>query len=139
MFFSPFCVRQLLRFNLLTWPKDVEVFVTNCMNNIHGRVLQEWTRCVFFTIVFIFVPTMFSGILGSFGKNSTVLSPFLVCIQNIDEEYVLSPEFSMFSASACVAPFFSNTCLQGWVFFSCTWEHESRVFEPVLRCCATRA
>ena len=28
-----------------------------------------------------FVPTMFSGILGSFGKNATVLSPFLVCMQ----------------------------------------------------------
>ena len=27
-----------------------------------------------------FVPTMFSGILGSFGKNSTVLCPFLVCM-----------------------------------------------------------
>ena len=27
-----------------------------------------------------FVPTMFSGLLGSFGKNSTVLSPFLVCM-----------------------------------------------------------
>ena len=40
----------------------------------------------------------------------------------------------MSSASVCVAPFFSNPCLQGWVFFSCTWEHESRVFEPVLRC-----
>ena len=75
--------------------------------------------------------------------------PFSGLHANIVEEYVLlsallhdqssSREFSMFSASVCVAPFFSNLCLQGWVFFSCTWEHESRVFEPALRCCVTRA
>ena len=63
-----------------------------------------------------------------------------VCVvERIVARSVLSPEFSMFSASVCVAPFFSNPCLQGWVFLSCTWEHESRVFEPVLRCCVTRA
>ena len=59
---------------------------------------------------------------------------------NIVEEHerivarsVLSPEFSMFSASACVTSFFSNICLQGWVFFSCTW----RARESCLRACAT--
>ena len=36
----------------------------------------------------IFVPTMCSGILGSFGKNSTVLSPFFLHA-NIVEEFVL--------------------------------------------------
>ena len=60
-------------------------------------------------------------------------------MERIVARSVLSPEFSMFSASVCVAPFFSNPCLQEWVFFSCSWEHESRVFQPVLRCCVTRA
>ena len=60
--------------------KDVEVFVTNWMNNPRScsagvdemRVLQMFV---------FFVPAMFSGFLGSFGKNSTVLSPYLVCMQ----------------------------------------------------------
>ena len=127
--------------------KDVDVFVTNCMNNPRSCSAGVDEMRVLQLFVF-FVPTMFSGILGSFGKNSTVLSPFWsackhswgVCVvERIVARSVLSPEFSTFSASACEASFFSNPCLQGWVFFSCTWEHESRVFEPVLRCCVTRA
>ena len=50
-------------------------FVTNCMNNPRScsagvdemRVLQMFV---------FFVSTMFSGILGFFGRNSTVLSSF---------------------------------------------------------------
>ena len=92
--------------------------------------------------------SMFSGILGFFGRNSTVLSPLLDLHANKVEEYVLLSALlhdqSCLQSSPCfqhqfVASFFSNPCLQGWVFFSCTWEHESRVFEPVLRCCVTRA
>ena len=118
--------------------KDVEVFVTNCLNNPRScsagvdeiRVLQLFV---------FFVPTMFSGILGFFGRNSTVLSPSGLHA-NIVEEYVLLSALlhdqsclqssPCFQHQFCVAPFFSIPCLQGWVFFSCTWEHESRVFEP---------
>ena len=138
LFFSLLCATASA-FQHSRLAKGVEISFTRCMDNSRSysagvdemRVLQLFVFCV---------PTMFSSILGSFGQNSTVLS--------IVEEYVLlsallhdqsSPEFSMFSASACVASCFSNPCLQGWVFFSCTWEHESRVFELVLRCCVTRA
>ena len=91
---------------------------------------------------------VFFGILGFFGRNSTVLSLFGLHA-NIVEEFVLLSALlhdqSCLQSSPCFqhqfvwAPFFSNPCLQGWVFFSCTWEHESRVFELVLRCCVPRA
>ena len=59
--------------------------------------------------------------------NSCVF-PLLVCTQTLFEvcvverivaRSVLSPEFFMFSASVCVAPFFSNPCLQGWATICC--------------------
>ena len=75
-------------------------------------------------------------------RNSTVFVRFGLHA-NIVEEHVLLNALlhdqcclqssQKFSTSVCVAPFFSNPCLQGWVF-SCTCEHESRVSEPVLRC-----
>ena len=67
--------------------KDVEVFVTNCMNNPRSCSAGVDEMRVLQLFVF-FVPTMFSGILGFFGRKSTVLSPFLVCMQMV-EEYVL--------------------------------------------------
>ena len=60
--------------------KDVEVFVTNCMNNPRSCSAGVDEMRVLQLFVF-FVPTMFSGILGFFGRNSTVLSSFLVCLQ----------------------------------------------------------
>ena len=99
--------------------KDVEVFVTNCMNNPRSCSAGVDEMRVLQLFVF-FVPTMFSGILGSFGKNSTVVYfPLLVCtqtqlevcvVERIVARSVLSPECFMFSASACVAFFFSNPC-----------------------------
>ena len=55
--------------------KDVEVFVTNCMNNPRSCSAGVDEMRVLQLFVF-FVPTMFSGILGFFGRNSTVLSSF---------------------------------------------------------------
>ena len=55
--------------------KDVEVFVTNCMNNPRSFSAGVDEMRVLQLFVF-FVPTMFSGILGSVGKNLTVWSPF---------------------------------------------------------------
>ena len=121
--FSPFCVQQLLRFSILTWPR-ISKFLSRIVRTIHGHVLREWTRCVFLKLFVFSVPTMFSGILGSFVENSTVVYfPLLVCtqtqlevcvVERIVARSVSSPEFFLFSASVCVAPFFSNPCLQGW-------------------------
>ena len=72
-----------------------------------------------------FVPTMFSGILGSFVENSTVLSSLFGLHANIVEEYVLLS-----------ALLHDQSCLQS---SSCLWEHESRVFEPAVRCRVTHA
>ena len=67
-------------------------------------------------LIVFFVPTMFSGILGSFDKNSTVVSfSFLVCtqtylevcvVERIVARSVLSPEFFLLSASVCVVSLF---------------------------------
>ena len=130
--------------------KDLEFFVTNCMNNPRSCSAGVDEMRVSQLFVF-FVPTMFSGILGSFIENSTVLSPFLVCNANIVEEYVLLSALlhdqSCLQSSPCFQHqfvwllFFLEPLLArvGYLFFSCTWEHESRVFEPALRCCVTHA
>ena len=97
-----------------------------------------------------FVPTMFSGIFGFFGRNSTVLFP-VGLHANIVEEYVLLS--ALLHDQSCLESFpcfqhqfvwlpFSRTlvCKGGQLFvLSCTWEHEIRVFEPELRCCVTLA
>ena len=129
--------------------KDLEVFVANCMNNPRSCSAGVDEMCVLQLFVF-FVPTMFSGILGSFVENSTVLSSLFGLHANIVEEYVLLSALlhdqTCLQSSPCfqhqfVWLPFSRTlvCKGGYLFFSCTWEHESRVFEPVLRCCVTHA
>ena len=60
--------------------KDVEVFVTNCTNNPRSCSAGVDEMRVLQLFVF-FVPTMYSGILGSFGKKLNSFVPFLVCKQ----------------------------------------------------------
>ena len=127
--------------------KDVEVFVTNCMNNPRSFSAGVDEMRVLQLFVF-FVPTMFSGILGSVGKNLTVWS-FLDCMQTqlrnmcccIVARSDVSRVLHVFSINLC-GSFFSRTlvCKGGQQFvLSCTWEHEIRVFELELRCCVTFA
>ena len=150
--FSPFCVRRLLRFSILTWPR-ISKFLSRIVWTIHGHVLQEWTRCVFFLKLFVFfVPTMFSGILGSFVENSTVVSfsPFWSARKHTWKYVLLSAllhDQSRLQSSSCFQhqfvwlPFSRTLVCKGGQLFvlSCTWEHEIRVFEPKLRCCVTLA
>ena len=57
-----------------------------------------------------------------------------VCVvERTVAQSVLSPEFFMFSASVCVAPFFSNPCLQGWVICSFHVHGTTRVVSSSLR------
>ena len=80
LFFLPLCATASA-FQHSHLAKDLEV-LSRIVWTIHGHVLREWTRCVFLKLFVFFVPTMFSGILGSFVENSTVVSfPFLVCTQ----------------------------------------------------------
>ena len=65
-----------------------------------------------------FVPTMFSGILGSFVENSTVLSPLVGLHANIVEEYVLLS--ALLHDQSCLQ---SSPCFQHqfvWLPFSRT-------------------
>ena len=79
--FSPICVRQASAFQHSHLAKDLEVFVTNCMNSPRSCSARVDEMRVLKLFVF-FVPTMSSGILGSFVEISTVVSfSFLVCTQ----------------------------------------------------------
>ena len=70
LFFSLLCATASA-FQHSHLAKDAEVFVTNCMNNPRSCSARVDEMRVLQLFVF-FVPTMFSGILGSFGKNSAV-------------------------------------------------------------------
>ena len=98
-----------------------------------------------------FVPTMFSGILGSLSRIQQVCISLFGLHANIVEEYVLLSALlhdqSRLQRSPCFQhqfvwlPFSRTLVCKGGQLFvlSCTWEHEIRVFEPELRCCVTLA
>ena len=129
--------------------KDLDVFNTNCMNNPRSCSAGVDEMRVLQLFVF-FVRTMFSGILGSFFENSTGLSSVFGLHANTTEEYVLWSALlhdqSCLQSSSCFQhqfvwlPFSRTLVCKGGLFvLSCTWEHESRVFEASLRCCVTHA
>ena len=111
-----------------------------------GRDACFWKLFVFF------VPTTFSGILGSFVEefNSCVCFPFWSARKHTWKYVLLSAllhDQSCLQSSSCFQhqfvwlPFSRTLVCKGGQLFvlSCTWEHESRVFEPELRCCVTLA
>ena len=86
-----------------------------------------------------FVPTMFSGIFGSFVEISTVVSfPFFLSARKHSWRYVLLSALlhdqSCHQISSCFQhqfvwlPFSRTLVCKGGQLFvlSCTWEHESR-------------
>ena len=127
-------------------------FVTNC----NGQSTVMFCRsgrdaCVWKLFVF-FVPTMFSGILGSLVEefNSCVCFPFWSARKHTWKYVLLSAllhDQSRLQSSSCFQhqfvwlPFSRTLVCKGGQLFvlSCTWEHEIRVFEPELRCCVTLA
>ena len=150
LFFSLLCATASA-FQHSHLAKDLEVFLTNCMNNPRSCSARVDEMRVLKLFVF-FVPTMFSGILGSLVEISTVVSFSLFGLHaNIVEEYVLLSALlhdqSCLQSSSCFQhqfvwlPFSRTLVCKGGQLFvlSCTWEHEIRVFEPELRCCVTLA
>ena len=126
-------MRRLLRFSILTWPRT-STFLSRIVWTIHGHVLQEWTRCVFLEIVCILCADHVFWypwfIFRRIQQLCLLPSLFLVCTQTYLEVCVVerivarsvsSPEFFLLSASVCVAPFFSNPCLQGWATTICSF------------------
>ena len=92
-------------------------FVTNCMNNPRSRSAGVDEMRVLQLFV-LFVPTMFSGILGYFVENSTVLSSPFGLHANIVEEYVLLS--ALLHDQSCLQ---SSSCFQQqfvWLHFSRT-------------------
>ena len=84
--------------------KDLEVFVTNSMNNPRSCSARVDEMRVLKLFVF-FVPTMFSGILGSFVEISTVVSfPFWSAHNHSWEHVLLSAwlhDQSRLQSSSC--------------------------------------
>ena len=118
-------MRRLLRFSILTWPRT-STFCHELYEQFTVMFCRSGRDACFWKLFVFFVPTMFSGILGSFFEefNSCVCFPlcfwsctqtYLVAcvVERIVARLVPSPEFFLLSASVCVAPFFSNPCLQG--------------------------
>ena len=116
---------------------------TNCMNNPRSCSAGVDEMRVLQLFVF-FVPTMFSGILGSLVDNSTVLYPLFGLHANIVEEYVLLS--ALLYDQSCLQ---SSPCFQHqfvWLPFSQTLVCKGGLFvllmymgarESCLRACAT--
>ena len=136
-------MRQLQRFNILFWPRMSKFFVASSMNNPQSCSARVDEMRVLQLFVF-FVPTMFSGILGFFGRNSTVLTP-VGLHANIVEEYVLLSALlhdqSCLQSSSCFKhqfvwlPFSRTLVCKGW----CSFHVHGSTRVVVLRCCVTRA
>ena len=135
-------MRQLLRFNILTWPR-----ISKFCHELYEQstVMFCWSgRDVCFTIVCIPCADHVSGILGSFVENSTVLSPLFGLHANIVEEYVLLS--ALLHDQSCLQ---SSPCFQHqfvWLPFSRTLVCKGGLFvlfmymgarESCLRACAT--
>ena len=125
LFFSLLCATASA-FQYSHLAKDLDVFVTNCMDNPRSCSAGVDETRVFGNCLYSLCRPCFLVSLVHLSKNSTVVSVslfFLVCTQTYLEVCVVerivarsvsSPEFFLLSASVCVAPFFSNPCLQGW-------------------------
>ena len=133
LFFSLLCATASA-FQYSHLAKDLDVFVTNCMDNPRSCSAGVDEMRVFGNCLYSLCRPCFLVSLVHFSKNSTVvsasLSVFLVCTQTYLEVCVVerivarsvsSPEFFLLSASVCVAPFFSNPCLQGWATTICSF------------------
>ena len=154
LFFSLLCATaSAFQYSHLT--KDLDVFVTNCMDNPRSCSAGVDKMRVFGNCLYSLCRPCFLVSLVPLAKNSTVVSASLSVFglhANIVEEYVLLSALlhdqSRLQSSSCfqhqfVWLPFSRTlvCKGGQQLFvlSCTWEHEIRVFEPELRCCVTLA
>ena len=146
LFFSLLCATASA-FQHSHLAKDVEVFVTNCINNPRSCSAGVG-RDACFTIVCILCADhvfWYSWFLLGFQQ----FCPLFGLHANIVEEYVLLSALlhdqSCLQSSPCFQhqfvwiPFSRTLVCKGGCVFSCTREHESRVFELVLRCCVTRA
>ena len=124
-FFSLLCATASA-FQYSHLAKDLDVFVTNCMDNPRSCSAGVDEMRVFEIVCILCADHVFWYpwfIFRRIQQLCLLPSLFLVCTQTYLEVCVVerivarsvsSPEFFLLSASVCVAPFFSNPCLQGW-------------------------
>ena len=115
-YFSPFCVRQLLRFNILTWPR-MSKFLSRIVRTIHGRVLQEWTRCMFYKCLYSVCRPCFLVSLVPLARIQQ-LCPLFGLHANIVEEYVLLSALLHYQSCLQSSPCFQHQFV--WLPFSRT-------------------
>ena len=118
LFFSLLCTTASA-FQYSHLAKDLEVFVTNCMDNPRSCSAGVDEMRVFEIVCILMCRPCFLVSLVPLSRiQQLCLFPFLVCTQTYLEVCVVerivarsvsSPELFLLSASVCVAPFFSNT------------------------------
>ena len=152
LFFSFLCATASA-FQYSHLAKDLDVFVTNCMNNPRSCSAGVDETRVFGNCLYSLCRPCFLVSLVHLSKNSTVVSVslFFWSARKHTWKYVLLSALlhdqSRLQSSSCFQhqfvwlPFSRTLVCKGGQLFvlSCTWEHEIRVFEPELRCCVTLA
>ena len=150
LFFSILCATASA-FQYSHLAKDLEVFVTNCMDNPRSCSAGVDEMRVFEIVCILCADHVFWYpwfLCREF--NSCVFFPFWSARKHTWKYVLLSAllhDQSRLQNSSCFQhqfvwlPFSRTLVCQGGQLFvlSCTWEHEIRVFEPELRCCATLA
>ena len=153
LFFSLLCATASA-FQYSHLAKDLDVFVTNCMDNPRSCSAGVDETRVVGNCFYSLCRSCLLVSLVHLSKNSTVVSVSLFFFWSARKhtwKYVLSSALlhdqSRLQSCSCfqhqfVWLPFSRTlvCKRRQLFvLSCTWEHEIRVFEPELRCCVTLA
>ena len=131
--------------------KDLDVFVTNCMDNprscsagvdkmrVFGNCLYSLCRPCF--LVSLVPLARIQQFCLLFGLHANIVEEYVLLSALLHDQSRLQSS-SCFQHQFVWLPF-SRTlvCKGGQQLFvlSCTWEHEIRVFEPELRCCVTLA
>ena len=149
LFFSLLCATASA-FQYSHLAKDLEVFVTNCMDNPRSCSAGEDEMRVLKLFVF-FVPTMFLVSLVPLPRIQQLCISLFWSARKHSWKYVLLSALlhdqPCLQSSSCFQhqfvwlPFSRTLVCKGGQLFvlSCTWEHEIRIFEPELRCCVTLA
>ena len=150
LFFSLLCATASA-FQYSHLAKDLEVFVTNCMNNITVMFCESGRDACFRNCLYSLCRPCFLVSLVPLSRfQQLCLSPFWSARKHSWRYVLLSAllhDQSCLHSSSCFQhqfvwlPFCRTLVCKGGQLFvlSCTWEHEIRVFELELRCCVTLA
>ena len=151
LFFSLLCATASA-FQYSHLAKDLEVFVTNCMDNLRScsaRVdeMRVFEKCLYslcrpcFLVSLVPLSRIQQLCVSLFWSARKHSWKYMLLSALLHDQPCLQSS-SCFQHQFVWLPLLSRTlvCKGGQLFvLSCTWEHEIRVFEPELRCCVTLA